>query len=73
MCECLDYEDGTRHTCEACVDDQYLLRMYLREAYDKEEALKEKIQSLRSTLSFLANSILLALAEEALHAEMPEV
>lgn len=26
MCECLDYDDGTRHTCEACVGDLEMLR-----------------------------------------------
>ena len=26
MCECLDYDDGTRHTCEACVGDLEMFR-----------------------------------------------
>ena len=26
MCECLDYDDGTRHTCEACAGDLEMLR-----------------------------------------------
>ena len=29
MCECLDYEDGTRHTCEACVGDMETLHSAL--------------------------------------------
>ena len=26
VCECLDYDDGTRHTCEACVGDLEMFR-----------------------------------------------
>ena len=46
MCECLGYDDGTRHTCEACVGDLEMLRDALarsesarREAEERRDAL----------------------------------
>lgn len=44
MCECLDYEDGTRHTCEACVDDLELMRASMLKTDRDNESLREKLR-----------------------------
>lgn len=45
MCECLDYEDGTRHTCEACVGDLELMRERLAEVERENVALREACEA----------------------------
>ena len=43
MCECLEYEDGTRHTCEACVDDLETMRGLLVKAEAENARLNEAL------------------------------
>lgn len=43
MCECLSYEDGTRHTCEACVDDLETMRVMLGSAQTENARLRQAL------------------------------
>lgn len=45
MCECLDYEDGTRHTCEACVDDLELMRAAMKASDAENEKLRRACEA----------------------------
>ena len=50
MCECLDYDDGTRHTCEACVGDLETMREMLAAAERERDEWRKthEIASLRA-------------------------
>jgi len=46
MCECLDYDDGTRHTCEACVGDLEMLRDALARSEAARREAEERCDAL---------------------------
>ena len=46
MCECLDYDDGTRHTCEACVGDLELMRERLAETEKENDGLRAVLREI---------------------------
>ena len=70
MCECLGYDDGTRHTCEACVGDLETMHERLAASESARREAEEKMEQARVQLAG-CGVIALCNTEEGLAKTMP--